>query len=372
MHKGWMIGATLAALVIGGAVLQARAGDLGGSCCADLEERVAELEATTARKGNRKVTLTVSGQVSRSILWLKDSSESEHVMADNFNSPSRLSFAGEGKIANGWSAGFLIELGIGSFDDKVLLNPGGPLAEEVGVRHSAVWLGTPAGKIWLGQTSTATDGIVEINLAQGVNVGALPAASWLGFDGARQQVLKYESQTFGGISIAASFTGENNVTLTGEATFDVAARYAGEFSGVRVAAGIGYADLGLDASRISGSASVMHVLSGVFLTVNAGRLDGVTGIDPVIYGATAGVERNWFGIGATTVFAEYSKGEDVFFVLFSPPILASGPIDKLEVMGLGINQAVDGLGADLFLNFRRLSVLDEDIDMVMGGLRVKF
>ena len=33
----------------------AKAADLGGDCCADLEERVAELEATTARKGNKKV-----------------------------------------------------------------------------------------------------------------------------------------------------------------------------------------------------------------------------------------------------------------------------------------------------------------------------
>ena len=33
----------------------ANAADLGGNCCSDLEERIAELEATTARKGNRKV-----------------------------------------------------------------------------------------------------------------------------------------------------------------------------------------------------------------------------------------------------------------------------------------------------------------------------
>ena len=40
----------------------ARAADLGkDGGVADLEERVAELEAVTARKGNRKVTLTVSG-----------------------------------------------------------------------------------------------------------------------------------------------------------------------------------------------------------------------------------------------------------------------------------------------------------------------
>ena len=44
------------------------AADLGGNCCADLEERIAELEATTVRKGNRKVALTVSGWVAEQIV----------------------------------------------------------------------------------------------------------------------------------------------------------------------------------------------------------------------------------------------------------------------------------------------------------------
>lgn len=45
----------------------AHAADLGGNCCADLEERVAELEATTARKGNRKISLTITGWVPAAI-----------------------------------------------------------------------------------------------------------------------------------------------------------------------------------------------------------------------------------------------------------------------------------------------------------------
>jgi hypothetical protein len=49
--------------------VSAKAADLGGDCCADLEERVAELEATTARKGNRKVTLTISGWVNEAVFW---------------------------------------------------------------------------------------------------------------------------------------------------------------------------------------------------------------------------------------------------------------------------------------------------------------
>ena len=47
--------------------MPANAADLGGNCCADLEERVADLEATTVRKGNRKVSLQLYGQVSQSV-----------------------------------------------------------------------------------------------------------------------------------------------------------------------------------------------------------------------------------------------------------------------------------------------------------------
>jgi len=47
----------------------ARAADLGGDCCADLDERVAELEATTVRKGNKKVSVTLYGQVNRAALF---------------------------------------------------------------------------------------------------------------------------------------------------------------------------------------------------------------------------------------------------------------------------------------------------------------
>ena len=61
-------------MFVGGlALTPAQAADLGGDCCADLEERVADLEATTARKGNRKVSLKIYGQVNRAMMWLDDS-----------------------------------------------------------------------------------------------------------------------------------------------------------------------------------------------------------------------------------------------------------------------------------------------------------
>ena len=65
----------------------ARAADLGGNCCADLEERVAELEATTARKGNRKMSLTITGQVHRIVMWYDDGESSNtYYGLDNTNS----------------------------------------------------------------------------------------------------------------------------------------------------------------------------------------------------------------------------------------------------------------------------------------------
>ena len=58
----------------------AMAADLGGNCCADLEERIAELEATTVRKGNRKVSLPISGFVSHHVMWWDDGTQTRHVL----------------------------------------------------------------------------------------------------------------------------------------------------------------------------------------------------------------------------------------------------------------------------------------------------
>ena len=60
----------------------AKAADLGGDCCADLEERVAELEATTVRKGNKKVSVTLSGWVIKSMNWWDDGHDSSFVVGD--------------------------------------------------------------------------------------------------------------------------------------------------------------------------------------------------------------------------------------------------------------------------------------------------
>ena len=71
---GWATILGTVGFVVSGSV-SAKAADLGGDCCADLEERMAELEATTARKGNRKVSLTVSGWVNEALFGWDDGTQ---------------------------------------------------------------------------------------------------------------------------------------------------------------------------------------------------------------------------------------------------------------------------------------------------------
>jgi CubicO group peptidase (beta-lactamase class C family) len=110
MYGGFW-GRTNLALVLGVglfAATPASSADLGGDCCADLEERVAELEATTARKGNRKVSLTVSGWVNESVVWWDDGVEQNVYVGTNFVEQSRFKFTGEAKIDKEWSAGYIL------------------------------------------------------------------------------------------------------------------------------------------------------------------------------------------------------------------------------------------------------------------------
>ena len=114
---GWATILVTGGLMLGTSV-SAQAADLGGDCCADLEERVAELEATTARKGNRKVKLEVSGQVNEAFIWWDDGVESNAGVYTNDNARTRFRFKGDAKITDDVKAGFLIEIGVRGANSK--------------------------------------------------------------------------------------------------------------------------------------------------------------------------------------------------------------------------------------------------------------
>jgi hypothetical protein len=101
-------------MTLGGFVMSshpAKAADLGGDCCADLEERVAELEATTVRKGNKKVSVTLSGWVVKDAMWWDDGKEQNVYIGDKDTTlSSHFQISGSATIAPGWSGGYTLSV----------------------------------------------------------------------------------------------------------------------------------------------------------------------------------------------------------------------------------------------------------------------
>jgi len=390
--KKLMMGAAAAALFAPAAM----AADLGGDCCADLEERVAELEATTARKGNRKVSLEVSGHVNAAILWTDIDGLDDANIIDNDNSQSRFRFKGSAKISQEWEAGFLMEFGASGVEFD-----GGPT-----VRHQALYLKHhQLGAVWLGKTSTATDGIMELSLASSDAstlgslsplTGVVKNATGLGignpFDGTRAQTVRYISPSLAGFNISAAWIDQ------GDSSWDAALRYAGEFGQIRVVAGVGYrkedvsADVVLgetdgDREFIGGSGSIMHVPTGIFLDAQYGRSKGLQTVDidlnkalPFIwvwpqfsigteaelkvYGGRVGIAQKWNRLGKTTGYFEYSKLE-----------LDDTGIDP-TLWGFGLVQDVDAAAMSIYFSYRHVD-LDmggdgDDADVFLVGSKIRF
>ena len=169
------------ALVLGAVLaigaVPAQAADLGGDCCSDLDERIAELESSTARKGNRKVSLTVSGSVNEALLFWDDGFESNVYQGTNDAARGRFRFQGDARINKEWSAGYLLEIGVRSNRlNRTSQNaphgltnlPGGATQDAAGLdlRHSTWYIqSTTYGRIWVGLTDQASERITEINLA---------------------------------------------------------------------------------------------------------------------------------------------------------------------------------------------------------------
>jgi predicted porin len=59
---------------------------------------VAELEATTVRKGGKKVTVTLYGRVNRIVNFWDDGAESNAYTLNSSYSPTRWGFRGDAKI----------------------------------------------------------------------------------------------------------------------------------------------------------------------------------------------------------------------------------------------------------------------------------
>jgi hypothetical protein len=415
------VGALVAAGVLAGgfAATNASAADLGGNCCADLEERIAELEATTARKGNRKVSLTVSGWVGQQVMWWDDGSESNAYVTDLGSTlGSHVKFTGQATILPGWTAGYVLHIeAIGS--DSLTTNqrtPDGPnaltgTANGVSTLQSFWFIKSDQlGKVSVGKQSDAADNAAI--LVDGS--GSLVPANWVAFDvnsfgirtkaggfvgqtaeagnvgdlhwggaycqsaggawgdcfGVPRNVVRYDSPTFGGFSVSASW-GEDDI-------WAITTRYAGEWHDFKVAAVASYAestDEGLNGivnnntqQYFQAGAYIEHIPTGLFAYGAYGHdayANDVVGFgdggQSETYYLKGGIRQRWVPLGHTVLYGEYEhvKGSGVFSQSDLAGIGATE--DTTKVWGLGVVQEIDAAAMSIWVKYRHLDYDDNNL-----------
>ncbi len=388
---------SLAALLAGGMMVatagSASAADLGGDCCADLEERVATLEATTARKGNRKVSLKISGWVNEAIAYWDNGVNSDAYQGTNTNATSRIRFSGGAKINHDWSAGYLIELDFLSAATHAFTETADDATSRIALRKSEWWLkNAQLGKISVGQGSSATDDIGFYNqvgisalafqpdmyqghsiglrnldgTSAGTNLMQLAQAGNLSvFDGPRINRIRYDSPTIGGFVLSASW-GEDDFT-------DVALRYAGAFGDIKVKAAVGYSDNSeptADIEQIFANAGAMHTPTGLFVHFTWTSLEyDSTRADSDHWQVQAGIQQRWGSLGKTTLFGAYGEVDDAESTLVSG---VAGDSSNVERISLGAIQDIDAAAMKLYVTWDHYEtelrgVEFQDLDVITFG-----
>jgi hypothetical protein len=372
------------------------------------------------------VSLTISGAVQTSVMYWDNGDngarDSDVYIVDQVPGTAVI-FSGSASINPNLSAGFNVTLAINSqsrshhvseVDDDA--GKDGTLSNNDAsvVMTLANWYldHKQVGRLTVGRANTATAGLTTIDLGGAGVIANANIGWWNGsFSGgnttwsnlmgggtvngastSRGNVVHYTSPTVGGFSVQGAF-GENDV-------WDVALRYAGEFSGFRLAAGVGYIsnsigtnelvpDNGANddvdgSSQIKGSASILHVASGLYLTgayvhQNNDQFTNDTDDTSLLY-LQGGVAKNWTGLGNTVLYGEYAKVKDAASGSAPGFDVASTARGDATVWGLGVVQHIDAAAMELYLSYRNYSSDYEfgengtvdDMNIVLGGARIRF
>lgn len=412
----------------------AAAADLGAACCADLEERIAELEATAARKGNRKVSLTISGYIAHEITVWDDGRETNaYLHGLGPTQTSHVKFNGQAIIVPGWTAGYMLRLqdltGNAFSGGPSAMNQNNPFNNAGLNTQMAFWYlqSEDLGKVSVGRLAHAAKSAAMFTDLSGTQIidnytflagfpqftirtgGDLsPAAlTWgqlafcysqslpLGGDcsGIVMNGIRYDSPAFGGFSVSASW-GEDDF-------WEIAARYAGEVSGFKLALGAGYTEMrdevitgaAVSASKDSQFFQIggyaQHLESGLFVHAAYGHednnntllLNGQRAENGEHWYVKAGIRKAWTSLGATIVYGDFARYSDQL----GPAALALGATSStFDRFGGGIAQEIDAAAMTLYLKVQHYeaeisgsalspTVADlEDADFISFGGLINF
>ena len=338
--------------------------------------------------GEDQVLLELSGQLNRGVLITNDGNDTDVFNVDNDNSSSRFRLVA-GYKNYGITVGARIEVQVvsNSTSDVNQNNKRDDDSDFFGLRKAEIWFDTPYGRLWLGQGSTASDGTAEMDLS-GTDVITYSAINefaggilfyddmanaltettvgdvFANFDGlGRDDRIGYDTPTFAGFTLSSSWVTDDR--------WDVAGLYAGDFSGVKLAAAISYAknEPSFD-SQVSGSISALHrsgmnaTFAGAFQEIDTDSDDRT----PYYIYFKLGYTKNLISFGKTSFSIDYYYGEEIGMVN-----------DESQSIGFGVVQKIDTFATELFVGLRNYDLErdDENVDLnnifgVLTGVRVKF
>lgn len=328
------------------------AADLQANCCDDLEARVAELEASSARKGNRKLTLEISGVVNNALLFWDDGHNRDVYTVSNENSTTSVSFEGEAEnLGGGWSAGYAITLAMLNANSSEVSQNDDNATRTIETREASFWISQEKlGKLSMGQTSAAglSGGAAESDLS-GTTVASYVGVSDIGggfflrrrdvggaggllnvtwgdvldsLDEPDGNIVNYTTPELAGFVMSA-YWGEDDI-------WNVTLGYEKEFGETwEIAAAIahnknleGDIDNAADDRTTVGSISVLHKPSGINVSFAAGDRNFIQPVDlndgttatpdgPSFFYVKGGWRKKINSLGDTAVYAEFGKFRDV-------------------------------------------------------------
>ena len=265
------------------------------------------------------VDFTVSGQVSRAILFPDDAAGSEVQHVDNNASGSRIRVKAKQDVGNGMAMGARYELQLQ--ENKGNAVNGGSLKEEANstldVRYSDIWVSGGFGKLSLGKGDGASNGTTEMDMSGTYMPAPANMMDMLGglqyeagkkvgsvftmYDGySRNNRLRYDSPKMSGLSLAVSSAQGNSIEL--------ALRYSGTIGGVKVQGAIFSDDAGDHPSRKDTQGGSIAVLlpSGFNALVAYSTRDGGANDDPAVVWTKLGYKT-----GKHSVSVDFGQASDV-------------------------------------------------------------
>ncbi len=372
----------------------------------DLEDRVMALETSTARKGNRQMSLKVSGLINHAVFGFDDGAERNTYQTSNLYTGPRLRFEGEAIINADWQAGFKLYTNVFSAtsftvtqnDDDDQIVPGGIFARRM------VWYleNKDAGRISIGRTAPGVDNLIygttsnlfapsssDIllgsslafrNSATGALTGITPLSLTSFLFTLRRNVALYTSPVINGVTFRAGYGEDDTWGLSAyyantHGDFNVKAR-AGYFADSDNTNGSGNAP---DFDEVKGLVSFLHKPSGVFvdaLHLHRSFEAKPGGPSPNDFDYTYG-RLGWIaklnGLGRTVFFGEAARGVGGLEGVDSPGFTAAGGLGQtrditdttLDRWGVGVSQNIDIASMEFYVGYHNLKL---DVETAAGAL----